>query len=250
MAYDTATDVIATALAMCGLTSVADPYASSDDVQVQIRALLNQCGRELYAAHQWQQFVRMETVSTGATPEIDAPDGNYNLPSDFGYFINQTGWTPTNAGIGLPLGGPLTEQQYTYLVATNLAASTIYVSFRIADGFLSVLPAPAPANIDITYHYVSNGWVQVHGVSANRASKAVNADDVIMFEPVLISTMLALRYKQAKNLNAKDTLEQFQTLFSLFTGVNTAAPVLNMTGWIGFPYLNPWTNIPQTGFGS
>jgi hypothetical protein len=250
MAYDTAGDVIETALAMCGLSSVADPYASQDDVQVQIRALLNQCGRELYAAHQWQQFVRTETISTGADPGTTHPDGNYDLPSDFGYFINQTGWTPTNIGMGLPLAGPLTEQQYSYLVATNLASSTIYVSFRMADGYLSVLPAPAPANIDITFHYVSNGWVDVNGAGTSFASKAENSDDIIMFEPVLISTMLALRYKQAKNLNSKDTLEQFQSLFSLFTGVNASAPTLNMTGWIGFPYLNPWTNIPQTGFGS
>lgn len=246
MAYDTGTDIISAAAVMCGLAAPTSPYSSSGDVEVQMRTLLNQCGRELYAAYQWQQFVRTHTIDTGPTP---VSDGLYDLPTDFGYLINQTGWTPTGSGMGLPLGGPLTEQQYTYLVATGLATSTIYVSFRIADRKFAVLPAPAPADIDITFQYVSNGWVLVNGGST-RASKAVNGDDVVMFEPILISTMLALRYKQSKGLNAKDLLEQYQSLFSLFTGVNTGAPTLNMARRIGFPYLNPWTNVPQTGFGS
>lgn len=248
MAYDTAEDIIATACVMCGLDPSNDPYGSLDPIQIQMRTLLNQCGRTLYASFQWQQFVRSHTISTGSDPSTTHPDGNYALPSDYGYFINGTGWTPTNAGMGLPLAGPLTRQQYTYLVATNLASSTIYVSFNVNDGYLQVLPAPAPADIDITFDYMSNGWVLVNG-GATRASKAENADDVIMFEPVLISTMLAAAYKKAKGLKADTEDASFKALYSQFTGVNKPAPVLNLVDWIGFPYINPWTNIPQTGFG-
>lgn len=247
MAYETAGDIINTACAMIGLPVVADPYGSQDDIQVQMRTLLNQCGRELYASTQWQQFLRFYSFSTGSVPD---PDGEYALPSDFGYFINQTGWTPTNVGMGLPLGGPLTEQQWAYLVATNLASSTIYISFRIADGKMAVLPAPAPADTTISFHYVSNAWVQVNGDPDTRATKTENTDDVVMFEPILITTMLALRYKQAKGLDSTALLDQFQSLYAQFTGVNAAAPTLNIVDWVGFPYLNPWTNIPQTGFGS
>lgn len=250
MAYDTATDVIAAAVVMCGLSPVADPYSSQDDLQVQMRVLLNQCGRELYASHQWNQFISSATISTGADPSSTDPTGFYDLPDDFGYFINSTGWTPTDAGMGLPLGGPLTEVQYAYLVATNLASSTIYVSFSQANGQIRVLPAPAPADIDITYQYMSNGWVHAAGDPTDRATLADAADDVIMFEPILISTMLALRYKQAKGLASKDTLEQFQSLYSLFTGANAAAPVLSLVNRPTFPYIDPWNNLPQSGYGS
>jgi hypothetical protein len=247
MAYDTTADIIAAACAELGLSSVSDPYSSLSDDQIQLRNLLNQCGRELYAMNEWQQFISSHTIDTGVSPPAD---GLFDLPDDFGYFINQTGWTPTNVGMGLPLGGPLTQQQYTYLVATNLAASTIYVSFLFTDGQLRVLPAPPPASIDITFQYISNGWVQVHGVAATRATKAENADDVVMFEPILMSKMLAMRYKQAKGLDAAGLEAQFQNLYSLFTGVNAPAPTLSLVAWTGFPYLNPWTNVPQTGFGS
>lgn len=246
MAYDTSAEIIETACVLCGLTPVADPYSSLDDIQIQMRTLLNQCGRALYNSYQWQQFVTSYTISTGSSP---VSSGEYDLPSDFGYFINQTGWTPANVGMGLPLGGPLTEQQWAYIVNTNLASSTIYVSFRIADGVLCVLPAPAPEDIDITFAYVSNSWA-TDTTGATGKNKCDAADDIVKFDPVLISTMLALRYKQAKGLNSKDTLEEFQTLYAQATGVNTSAPVLSMVDWQGFPYLNPWTNIPQSGFGS
>lgn len=251
MAYDTAADIIATACIECGLAAVSDPYAVTNDEQVQMRTLLNQCGRELYTMHQWQQLVRSETISTGTQPEIDAPLGQYPLPDDFGYFINQTGWTPTGStGMGLPLGGPMTQQQYTYLVATNLANSVIYVSFLIAAGVLQFLPTPAPSNIDITFQYMANGWVDEHGAGTTFASKATSADDEIMFEPVLITKMLVARFKQAKGLEAGASLQQFQAMFAQFTGVNTAAPVLNLAAVSAFPFLNPWRNVPQTGFGS
>ncbi len=250
MAYDTAADIISAACVECGLSPVGDPYASTDDAQVQMRVLLNQCGRELYTMHQWQQFIKSETISTGVDPEVTHPLGQYDLPDDFGYFINQTGWTPTNAGMGLPLGGPLTQQQYTYLVATNLASSTIYVTFLIADGVLQFLPTPAPPSIDITFQYMSNAWVDDLGAGTTFSTTASAASDVVMFEPILISKMLTARYKQAKGLEAGASLQQFQTMFSQFTGVNTAAPTLNLASVCAFPYLNPWRNVPQTGFGS
>lgn len=246
MAYDTATDIIAVACAELGLQSVADPYSSQVAEQIQLRNLLNQCGRELYASYQWQQFVKTFTIDTTSSPPSD---GKFALPSDYGYFVNQTGWTPTNVGLGLPLGGPLTRQQYAYLVGTNLESSTIYVSFDINQGEIEVLPAPPPADIDITFHYMSNSWVNVHGTSVTFATKATAADDVIMFEPILISKMLIARYKTSKGLPAQASMQEFQNMYALFTGLNQPAPVLNLAVTYDFPYINPWTNVPQSGFG-
>jgi hypothetical protein len=243
MIYDTSANIIAAACAEIGLNSVADPYISTADEQVQLRNLLNQAGRELYAMFQWQQFVKLATISTGGSP---VSDGLYSLPADFGYFINQTGWVPTTT---FPLRGPLTQQTYAALVATDLATSTIYVSFLVQGNQIQLLPAPAPANTTITYYYMSTNWVQVNGNPSTTASLAVNADDRIMFEPVLISKFLALRYKQAKGLEHARLEQQFQNLFSLHTSVNAPAPVLDLTGGgADFPYLD-WRNVPDSGYG-
>lgn len=243
--YDTAAAIINSAAVECGLTASADPFSSTDDTMVQLRTLLTNCGRELYGMYQWQQFVKTTTIATGPTPD---PTGQYPLPTDYGYFINQTGWTPTAAGLGLPFAGPLSEQIWAALVNTNLASSTIYVSFKIADRVIQFLPAPAPANTELVYSYMSRDWVLVSG-GPTTADTAANAADVVLFEPIMIVKFLTARYKQAKSLDATSSLEQFQTMFQAWTGNNSPAPVLNMARYEGFPYLNIWTNVPQSGFG-
>lgn len=244
MAYDTASDIIAVACAELGLQSVVDPYASLAAEQIQLRNLLNQCGRELVGAHQWQQLVKTHSFSTTASPPSD---GKYALPSDFLYLINQTGWNSTNA---LPLGGPLTRQQYAYLVGSGLDAMTIYVAFNINQGEIELLPAPAPASQTITFHYMSNSWVDVLGAGTSFATKATDADDEIMFEPILISKMLVTRYKTSKGLPAQASMQEFQNMYALYTGLNQPAPILSLSVSYDYPYLNPWSNLPPTNFGS
>lgn len=243
--YDDAGSIINSAAVECGLNTAGDPFSSTDPTMAQLRTLLTNAGRELFAMHQWQQFVKTTTISTGPVP---VSNGQYALPADFGYMINQTGWTPTAAGLGLPFGGPLSEQIWAALVNTNLASSTIYVSFKIADRVIQFLPAPAPANTSLTYSYMSRDWVLVSG-GPTTADFVATASDLVLFEPILITKLLALRYKQAKGLDPTSTAEQFAAQFMAWTGVNTPAPVLNVARYEGFPYLNVWTNVPQSGYG-
>lgn len=245
--YDTAANIIISAAIECGLSPAADPYASTSDEMVQMRNLLTNCGQELLAAYQWEQLVRLHTIDTGATPPAD---GRYDLPSDFNYMINQTGWTPANVGMGLPLGGPMSEQTWAGVVASNLASSTIYVSFKISDGVLQFLPAPAPINIDITFYYMSRGWVDLLGAGTTFDDTPTDPTDIILYDRMMMVKMLAARYKQAKGLDAGSSLEQFETAYASITSINTPAPVLYAAGWRGFPYLNMYTNVPQSGYGS
>lgn len=247
--YDTAATIINTAAIECGLDAVADPFASSDTTMVQLRTLLTSCGRELASnKHQWQQFVKAKTYNT-STDIIPGTTNDFALPDDFLYMINQTGWTPNNLGLGLPLTGPYTEQQWTAIVAQNLAASTIYLGFKVAEGTFQVLPDPPPANTNITFEYMSRNWVQVHGAPATTATLVANADDLVMFDPIMITKFLAARYKQAKGLDASAQLDQFTAAFQSATGINTPAPVLNMATSRLFPLINIYTNTPPTGYG-
>lgn len=247
--YDTAATIIQTAAIECGLTASSDPFASSEQVDIQLRTLLTSCGRELSSnKHQWQQFVKSAVYDT-STDVIPGTTNEFALPDDFYYLINQTGWTPNNLGLGLPLTGPYTEQQWTAIVAQNLAASTIYLGFKVANGTFQVLPDPPPANTNITFEYMSRDWVQVHGVVANTATLVANSDDLVMFDPIMMVKMLAARYKQAKGLDASAQLDQFTAAFQSATGSNTPAPVLNMATARLFPLINIYTNTPPTGYG-
>jgi hypothetical protein len=242
--YETAADIVGQAAVACGLPVPANVFSSNDPAIIQMRTLLTRCGRELASSYQWQRLVRNHSFNTGAVPPAD---GIYPLPSDFGYMINQTGWTPTSGGLGLPLGGPLNEQIWAMIVASGLGQGTIYASFKVADGVMQFI-APVPTNQEVSFAYVSQDWVQVNGNPATTASFVANNDDVILFDSTLVSFLLEARFKQAKGLPAGSALDLFATRYRFLTGIDTPAPVLSMAYTPKFPYLTV-VNAPQTGYG-
>lgn len=251
--YDTAEEIINAALVECGLSTVSGPVEQTNNVIAQqMTVLLTACGRELLGVYPWEQFVTDYTITEGDDPDADAV-GIYDLPDDFASFIDQTGWNPVTTGMGLPLGGPLTEQWWTALVATNLASSTIYISFKIAQNKINVLPIPIPTGTTITFEYLSNGWVELGPDDDNAgavSSKVQNSDDVIRFQPIMIQKMLVMRFKQARGLDATAAAEQFQAAFMSWTSKNKSAQILNLGFRRMFPYINVYQNLPQSGYGS
>lgn len=243
--YDTAAEIINAAAVECGLTAVSNPFASTDPAFVQLVQLLTNTGRELLGLHQWNKMVADHSITTNVPPDT----GDYDLPDDFAYMIDQTGWTPTNAGLGLPLGGPLTEQDWAYLVNTNLASSTIYVSFKISQGQFQVLPQPPPDAIDINFKYISRWWVALAAApTVGVTDKVANPDDVVFYEPILIAKFLKLRFLEAKGFDTTAAAAQFHSVFMQWTGKDISAPVLNAARYRVFPYLG-WRNIPETNYG-
>lgn len=242
--FDTAGSIVNAAAAEAGLTPVSDPYTSVDPAFIQMRNILGTVGKELLALHQWNKFVKVHTITTVVPPDT----GNYNLPDDFAYMIDQTGWSPTQGGSGLPLGGPLSEQDWTYLVNTNLASSTIYVSFKMAEGQFQVLPQPPPTGMILNFEYISRWWVANPSTVIGVKETPVAAGDVVLFEPILIIKFLKLRFLEAKGFDTTAATSQFLTMFQAWTGKNISAPVLNMARSRFFPYLG-YRNIPETNYG-
>lgn len=237
--YDTAGDIINAVAAECGINSTTDPVASSDPVFVQLTKLLTNAGRELIGMHTWERLVKSGTITTTSADK-------YDLPTDYGSFIDQTGWVPANK---LPLGGPLSPQDYTYLRATNLASSTIYISFRPNQGQIWVLPAPPPSGLSITYEYLSRWWVAKAGTpTVLEQDSILRSDNVVLYEPILIVKFLKLRFLGAKGFDTTDATNQFNSVFMQWTGKDLTAPVLSMARMRVFPYLG-WRNIPETNFG-
>jgi hypothetical protein len=242
--YDTAANIINSAAVECGLTAVADPFTSSDPAFIQLCQLLTNTGRELLGLYQWNKFVKQHSITTAVPPDT----GNYDLPDDFAYFIDQTGWTPTNAGLGLPLGGPLSEQDWAYLVNTNLASSTIFVSFKMSEGQFQVLPQPPPDGIEINFKYISRWWVADATTTTGTKDRVEAADEVVLYEPILITKFLKLRFLEAKGFDTTAASMQFHSVFMQWTGKDVSAPVLNAARMRLFPYLG-WRNIPETNYG-
>lgn len=239
--YETAAQCIQQAALECGLVAGSNPYANTDAAIVQMVGLLTSSGRELVLMREWQRLIVSYTLTV-----VFGDTGFYNLPADYGRHVDQTDWNPSNR---LPLGGPLTAQDYTYLLATNLASSTIYISFREKDGQFVILPQPPPVGQVITFEYNSRYWVATAGAPTVLAKDAPTVpDDILLFDPIIIQKLLKLRFKEAKGFDTSAASQQFNNAIMSLGGMDKSAPVLSAARSRGFPYIDD-RNVPETNYG-
>jgi hypothetical protein len=134
-----------------GFTPVTDPWTDDDQHWMQLRYLAQIAGDELVLGYPWEFLNRSHQITT-----VDTDSGDYPLPADFMDMLDQTGWERSN---NVPLAGPLSAQDWTYLLGRDLVSHTIYASFRIKEGEFSIFPQPPPNGLDINFEYQSNGWI-------------------------------------------------------------------------------------------
>jgi hypothetical protein len=228
--------------AEAGLLPVADPYADQAQHFLQLRYLLQTCGEELTLAHQWEWQTASHTILTQA---LDT--GNYDLPSDFLHMIDQTHWERSQ---NVPVFGPLSAQDWTYLLGRDLVTSTIYATFRIKEGKFSLFPQPPPSGLDINFEYQSKNWVS-DGQPTPTLSDAVTAgSEIVLFDRTLITRMLKLKWLEAKGFDTTKPQDDFNQVFSSITGKDKGAEIIS-AGRSGrtFPYLDTYRSTPDSGFG-
>lgn len=239
--FDSAADIINDAAVEVGLVATADPFASVDPAFIQLCRLMTTCGRELIGVHQWERMVATHTITTSS---LDT--GIYPLPEDYLYMIDQTGWTPTNR---LPLGGPLSAQDWSFIVGSGWNQYTIYISFREFDGTFNILPNdPVPDAQTITFEYIRNTFAIPAATPLVQINRVTAADDVILFPPVLMVKLLKLRFLEAKGFDTTAAMQQVKLAMDTWLPKDKSSPVLNMGNRRLFPYLD-WRNIPETNFG-
>ena len=224
-----------------GFDPIDNPYASPEQHFKQMQFLLQTCGEELALAYPWEFLNESFQVTT-----LDTDSGDYPLPDDFMYMIPQTGWERAE---NVPLFGPLSPQDWTYLLGRDLVSYTIYASFRLKDGMFSIFPQPPPNNLDINFEYQSRAWVR-DGDDGLLKADVVTGDDVPLYDRTLITRMLKLKWLEAKGFDTTAPQADFNQVFSFLTGKDKSAEILNAgNSRSGFPYLDSRWNIPDTGYG-
>ena len=225
-----------------GLLPLADPVASVDPAFQQMRYLLNSAGEELIQAYPWELLQRSESFTTQATDS-----GDYPLPADFSQMINQTGWDRSN---NVPLQGPLSAQEWTYLLGRDLVTSTIYASFRLTEGKFKLFPQPPPTGLDIHYEYLSKNWVRSGTDPSAYSDEVTMGSDIVLYDKTLISRYLKVKMLEAKGFDSTKAQADFNQTFSFLTGSDKGAPILN-AGFnaSGVPYLDMYRNTPDSGYG-
>ena len=236
-----ANEILNRVAAEVGIEPIIEPYSSSDPIFVQLRYLLDTAGEELMQAYPWELLVRSHRIITQV-----GDSGVYDLPDDFGRMINQTGWEQTN---NIPLGGPLSAQQWTYLKGRDLASNTLYASFRISEGKFNIYPENPPAGLDISFEYITTAWVKDAVIDPTYLKDLTVGTDIPLYDKTLITRMLKVKYLEAAGFDTTKAQADFNQIFSFLTGSEKSAPVLNAgRGQSGFRYLDI-ANTPDTGYG-
>lgn len=156
---DTAKNIINDTAVELGLLpfsgKLADPFSSTDANIGLLCQLLKKAGRDMVLEREWSH---LRSIYTFLTVAGQAP---YALTNDYGRFINQTAWNRTNR---LPLGGPLSPQEYEFFKA-RLVGVVFTVLFQILNQNFVAYPdsANTPGGYVIAYEYISRWWVQHTG---------------------------------------------------------------------------------------
>lgn len=240
--FITANDIINQVCTEVGLVTDTDPVGSSVDTYIQMTGLLTAAGQELVEMVPWQV---LRSVFQFTTAEGDT--GTYNLPADFAYMVDQTGWDMGNM---FPISGPLSAQQWCFLEGTNLLSSTIYASFRLFDNTFNLFPQPPAVGITVKFEYINRNWVQEAGTDGTRRDTIGAGTNVVLYEAILIKKFLKVKWLDAKGFDSTAARLDFDSIFSGRVGRDKGAQVLNASGAPGaYPYLNAWYNVPYSGYG-
>jgi len=251
---ETANTLINRTAVEVGVRAVSDPVSSSEEVFVQLTGLLTSVGQELCELRAWQvlrQVIDFTVDTASSATQLGdgvtvGDSGTYLLPADFCYMIDQTGWDKTNE---TPAGGPLSAQIWTYLGASAIGSPTLEIGFRQANNKLDVYPQPVPDGTNVSFEYISRNWVQQSGQTSANTDVISNGSDIVVFEPILVVKYLKVKFLEAKGFDASAARLELDTMFNARTGRDTGAPILNAGGRSGYPYINGYRNVGDTGYG-
>lgn len=165
MGWPTAQAVLTQAALELGLVQSTgelgtDAFEATDPNVLQLTALLKKAGRELVDEADWTHLRQEYSIRTQSPAEASAVAhqriGVYLLPRDWRNMVDQSGWNRTNR---LPLGGPLSEQEWQYLTS-RMTGVVFTVLFRPMQQMLHLYPSGnIPDGQAITMAYKSSFWV-------------------------------------------------------------------------------------------
>lgn len=242
MTWDTAGNIINDAMTEVGLGSVADPYGSNDPNFRMARALLKSGGRALVRDWEWTHLRAEHTFTTVQG------QSEYDFPAGFRNMMDQTAWNRTNR---LPVGGPLSPQEWQYL-KSRLTGVVFTVLFRMMNQKMVIYPdTNTPGGYDIAYEYLTYNWISVPATSDTLTLDApADKDSLVWFDPHLMSRRLKRDFLAAKKLDTTSAEREYQIALDAAKGDNINSPVLVAGRPRQIDPLIGGHSIPFTGFGS
>jgi len=222
MGYDTAGNIVNDAAIEIGLSAVSDPYTSTDANIIQMRTLLKSCGREMIGLRDWTHLRKEHTFTTVSN------QANYALPADFNSMFDQTWWNRTNR---LPVGGPLSAQEWQYLKA-RLVGVVFTVLFRPMNGQIYLYPdTNTPGGYDIAFEYKTSYWLSATGTPTVLSKDAPTVGtDIVWFDPLLMTRFVKYKFLEAKGMDSSAVKREFEDTLERVKSDDAPSPILSLNG--------------------
>lgn len=171
----------------------------------------------------------------------------YPLPDGFSNMLDQTGWNRTNR---LPLGGPVSAQEWQYLKGRQQGV-VFNVLFRPDDDTIRLYPDTDPPGLNtIAFEYISRFWISTVGSQQDPDSDTPSSgSDIVFFDPLLMTRRLKLDWLAAKGFDTSLAMDDYNEVLEQCKNADGSAPQLNLRGGRGEPLISI-ANIPVTGYGS
>jgi hypothetical protein len=241
--WGTVQEIVSDAAIEVGLTAPSDVMASTDPNIAQLCRLLKSSGRDLIHMRSWTHLRKEHSLTTVAGV------ANYSLPSDYHNMIDQTWWNRTNR---LPVGGPLSAQEWQYLKA-RMVGVVFNVLFRPMDRLISLYPdTNTPAGYNIVFEYSSAWWIsQTGSPDVATGDFPTLSSDYVWFDPTLTMRKLKLEFLKAKGFDTTAAQQDYDMTLELVKGHDSPAAIINLNksnlGMRDPPIGGQ--SVPITGFG-
>lgn len=237
MAYWSAVDILKQLSGELGLPQQTTVVNANNVQGTQLLSLLNSAGNELLTYYPWEQFKKEWVWDTVQD------QGDYPLPADWKYFVDQTQWDRTNHW---PLLGPKSPQEWAYLKG-GIVASFPRMRFRVKNNMFCLFPTPSVVNgtftpFNMAMEYVRNTWVERSG--GTLADMVQQDGDIVQYDPWLIIKFVKYKFYELKNFDTKGVQADFVRVFDSLTGKDVGAPVLSLTPRPTPAFIGPWS-IPD-----
>jgi len=242
----TALQIVQQACLELGLPPPVALTATENETSNQMLGLLNAAGYDLISNYQWEEMNRTYKFEIGADPLKDT----YDLPVDYNYFLDCTGWDRTNRW---PLLGPTTQQEWQALIAAKVqAVSRTY--WIIQNKKISFWPYPLyPVTADpvtpqgnrtIAISYSSLSWVENGLQPGQYLNMIINDSDKPVLSDWLLVKFLKVKMWNAKGFDTAPLVTEFKVLFDSLSGKSKGSRVLSLAPKTGTVFIGV-QNVPE-----
>lgn len=190
-------------------------------------------------------------VASGTAQSFFCGQTNYNMPSDFAYYMTQTAW---DRNFRWQLLGPLDAQEWQVL-KSGISPTGPRRRFRFMDNQFVLDPVPGFSTSDNgsveVYEYYSNAWCQSTGGTSGTPQIVWTADtDNYLLDDDCMILGVIWRYLRAKRLGYDEEYKSYEMLAERIMARDGGERNLPMNASAsGIRLLNN-QNVPDTGFGS